>query len=112
MTEEFADFIQGSVLPEQACGQRVAKQMRSLSHRVDASVYQCPPHDAGDSDGVGKTTYGSSMSEEDSATGTAWAAGTQIACDSLAHISWQGHMCQASTLATDGDVSVIPIDII
>jgi hypothetical protein len=52
----------------------VAKHMRSLPRGIDASLDQRSPHDGGDGDGVCKTTNGSSMSKEDSATVTSWAA--------------------------------------
>src|ERR1700730_1947047 len=112
MAEQFADLVEGNFLPEQLGGQRVTEQMRSLPSRTDASVYQRPPHDTGDGDGVCKTTHGSSMSKENPTTSTAWTAETQIECDRLADVGWQWHLCQASTLATDGDSTVIPIDII
>jgi len=86
MAEQFADLVEGNFLPEQVGGQRVAEQMRSLARRIDASVYQCPPNDGGDSDGVCKTTHRSSMSKENSATGTAWATEAQIACDGFADV--------------------------
>jgi len=56
MAERFPDLVKGNVLPEQVGGQRVTKQMRSLPSRIDASIDQCSPHDAGDGDGVRKTT--------------------------------------------------------
>jgi hypothetical protein len=99
-------------LPEQVRGQRMAEQMRSLPNRIHASIYQRPPHDAGDGDGVWKTTHRGSMSKENSATGTAWAAEAQIECDGFADVGWQRHLGQASTFATDGDPAVVPIDII
>src|ERR1035438_4437068 len=86
--------------------------MRSLFRSIDASVYQRPPNDGGDGDGVCKTTHGSSMSKKNSATGTAWAAEAQIACDCFADVGWQRHLGHASTFAMDGDPTVVPIDII
>jgi hypothetical protein len=112
MAEQFADLVEGNLLPKQVGGQRVAEQMRSFPNRVDASLYQRPPHDCGDGDGVCKTTHGSAMSKENSATATAWAAEAQIECDSLANVGWQRHLRQMSTFATDGDPAVVPIDII
>jgi hypothetical protein len=112
MAEQFADLVEGNFLPEQVRGQRMAEQMRSLPNRIDASIYQRPPHDAGDGDGVCKTTQGGSMSKENSATGTAWAAEAQIACDGFADVGWQRHLGHASTFAMDGDPTVVPIDII
>jgi len=112
MAEQFADLVEGNFLPEQVGGQRMAEQMRSLARRVDASVYQRPPHDAGDGDGVCKTTHRSAMPKENSATGTAWATEAQIACDGFADVGWQRHLGQASTFATDGDPTIVPIDII
>ncbi len=112
MAEQFADLVEGNLLPEQVRGQRVTEQMRSLPSRIDASVYQRPPHDAGNRDGVCKTTHGSSMSKENSATGTAWAAEAQIACDGFADVGWQRHLGQTSAFATDGDPTIVPIDIV
>ena len=112
MAEQFADLVEGNVLPEQVGGQRVTEQMRSLPSRIDASIDQRPPHDAGDGDGVCKTTQGSSMAKENSATGTAWASEAQIACDGFADVAWQRHLDRASTFAMDGDPTVVPIDII
>jgi hypothetical protein len=112
MTEQFADLVEGNFLPEQVGSQRVTEQMRSLPRRIDASVYQRSPHDAGDGDGVCETTHRSSMSKENSATSTAWAAEAQIACDGFADVGWQRHLGQASPFATDGDPAVVPIDII
>jgi len=112
MAEQFADLVEGNFLPEQVGGQRVAEQMRSLARRIDASVYQRPPNDGGDGDGVCKTTHRSSMSKENSATGTAWAAEAQIACDGFTNVAWQRHLGHASTFALDGDPTVVPIDII
>jgi hypothetical protein len=112
MAEQFAYLVEGNFLLEQVGGQRVAEQMRSFARRVDASVYQRPPNDAGDGDGVCKTTRWSSMAKENSATGTAWAAEAQIACDGFADVGWQRHLGHASTFAMDGDPTVVPIDII
>jgi hypothetical protein len=112
MAEQFADLVEGYVLPEQVGSQRVTEQMRSLPSRIDASIYQRPSHDAGDGDGVCKTTHGSSMSKENSATGTAWASEAQIVCDGFADVGWQRHLGQASTFAMDGDPTIVPIDIV
>src|ERR1700693_859882 len=112
MAEQFADLVEGNFLPEEVRGQRMAEQMRSLADSIDASVYQRPSHDAGDGDGVCKTTHRSSMSKENSATGRAWAAEAQIACDGFADVAWQRHLGHASTFAMDGDPTVVPIDII
>jgi hypothetical protein len=112
MAEQFADLVEGGVLPEQVGGQRVTEQMRSLPSRIDPSIDQRPPHDAGDGGGVCETTQGSSMAKEDSATGTAWASEAQIACDGFADVGWQRHLGQASTFAMDGDPTIVPIDIV
>ena len=112
MAEQFPDLVEGNVLPEQVGGQRVTKQMRSLPSRIDASIDQRPPHDAGDGDGVCKTTQGGSMAKETSATGTAGASEAQIACDGFADVGWQRHLGQASTFAMDGDPTIVPIDIV
>jgi hypothetical protein len=112
MAEQFVDLVEGNFLPEQVSGQRVAEQMRSLARRIDASISERPPNDGGDGDGVCKTTHWSSMSEENSATGRAWAAEAQIACDGFADVAWQRHLGRAPTFAMDGDPTVVPIDII
>jgi hypothetical protein len=112
MAEQFADLVEGNVLPEQVGGQRVTEQVRSLPGRIDPSIDQRPPHDAGDGGGVRKTTHGSSMAKENSATGTAWASEAQIACDGFADIGWQRHLGYASTFAMDGDPTIVPIDIV
>src|SRR4029450_9882719 len=63
-------------------------------------------------DGVCTATHRSWMAKENSATGTAWAAEAQIACDGFANVAWQRHLGHASTFAMDGDPTVVPIDII
>ena len=112
MAEQFADLVEGNFLPEQVRGQRMAEQMRSLANRIDASVYQRPSHDAGDGDGVCKTTHRSAMAKKNSATGRPWAAEAQIAGDGFADVAWQRHLGHTSTFAMDGDPAVVPIDII
>lgn len=109
MAEQFTNLVEGKVLPDQVGGQRVTEQMRSLPSRINASIDQRPPHDAGDGGGVCKTTQGSSMAKENSATSTAWASEAQIACDGFADVGWQRHLRQASNFAMDGDPTIVPI---
>lgn len=89
MTEQFADLVEGSSLPEQVCSQGMAEQMRSLPSRIDASVYQRPPDDCGNGDGVRESTNRSFMSKENPAADTGRPAGVQVERDGLSDIGWQ-----------------------
>ena len=93
MAEQFADPVEGNPLPEQVRGKSVAEKVCSFSNGIDSRVYQRPPHDRRNCNGVRKTPQGSPVSKEHPATGTARSAKAQIECDSLTDIVWQWQLC-------------------
>jgi hypothetical protein len=55
MAQQFADLIQSASLPEQICGQRVAKHMGTFVWRVDSCFFQSPHHYRGNRYRIGKS---------------------------------------------------------
>ena len=52
------------------------------------------------------------MSEKHMTANTPWTASAQVDGDSFPSIGWQWQLRPASTLAPNGDPSVVPIDVI
>jgi len=52
------------------------------------------------------------MSEKHMTADTARTASAQVDCDSFTNVGWQWQLRPASTLAPNGDPSVVPIDVI
>jgi hypothetical protein len=112
MAEQFADFVQRSALPKQVCGQRVSKKMGAFAYRIDASTDQRPPDNRGNCNRVCKTTNGSPMSKENTAADAARTTGAQVDSDSFTDVGRQRHLRPPPTLAPNGQLAVIPIDVV
>ena len=112
MTEQFPDLVKRCTFPKQIGRQCVAEEMGAFARRIDARTDQCPPDDCGDCDGIPETAKRSSMSEKHMTAKTARTASAQVDGDSFPSIGWQWQLRPASTLAPNGDPSVVPIDVI
>jgi hypothetical protein len=112
MPEQFADLVQRSALPKQVGGQCVAKKMGAFAHRIDASADQRPPDNRGNCNRVCKTTNGSPMSKENTAAGAARTTRAQVDSDSFTDVGRQRHLCPPPTLAPDGELAMVPIDVL
>ena len=112
MTEQFPDLVKRCAFSKQIGRQGVAEEMGAFAGRIDARANQRPPDDCGDCDGIPETAKRSSMSEKHMTAGTARTASAQVDCDSFPSIGWQWQLRPASTLAANGDPSVVPIDVI
>jgi hypothetical protein len=112
MTEQFPDLVKRCAFSKQIGCQCVAEEMGAFAGRIDASADQRPSDDRGDCDGISETAKRSSMSEKHMTADTARTASAQVDCDSFPNVGWQWQLRPASTLAPNGDPSVVPIDVI
>ena len=112
MTEQFPNFVKRCAFSKQIGRQCVAEEVGAFAGRIDASADQRPPDDCGDCDGIPETAKRSSMSKKHTTADTARTASVQVDCDSFTNVGWQWQLRPASTLAPNGDPSVVPIDVI
>jgi hypothetical protein len=112
MTEQLPDLVKRCALSKQIRHQCVPEEMGAFAGRIDASANRRPPDDCGDGDRIPETAERSSMSEKHMTADTARTASAQVDCDSFTNVGWQWQLRPASTLAPNGDPSVVPIDVI
>src|SRR5262245_46642705 len=112
MPQDLANLGERSTLAEHLGGQRMPKQVSTLTRRYNAGALERPANDAADRHGAGEATTRCPPPDEETTGGAVMGPSlTQVGSHGLAHVAWNWQPILSTALAPHRQPSRLPVDV-